>query len=97
MVVDGKMVIVGIPETQGNEEITGKGNWLPSQALADILNNHFDTRWEKGLSFTEFVHQVVEHTGASLEQLPAELGIDKNWFKNAFEPVEKRGKSEEGG
>ncbi len=84
MVVDGEKVVIGIPETQGQEEITGKGNLLPSRALAEILKNHFESRWEKGLSFTEFVHQVAEQTGAPLEQLPAELGIDKEWFRSNF-------------
>ena len=97
MVVDGKIVIIGIPETLNHEEITSKGNWLPSQALAEILKNHFDSRWAKGLSFTEFVHEVVEQTGASLEQLPVELGIDKHWFKNALEASEKGKTTEQGG
>ena len=81
MVVDGKSVIIGMPEATDREEMTSKGHWLPSKALAEILKGHFRPRWRKSLSFSEFVDEVSKQTGASVNQLAIELGIETKGFK----------------
>jgi len=76
MVVNGGLVVVGIPEGTGRREMTSKGHWLPSRALAGILKNHFHPRWQKSATFGEFVDEVLKQTGVSLNQLALELGIE---------------------
>jgi len=76
MVVDGKTAIVGIPETIDQEEMTGKGHWLPSKALADVLKQHFYSRWGNSLSFGDFFNEVLSQTKASADELALELDID---------------------
>ena len=84
MVVDSKTVIIGIPETTDQEEMTSKGHWLPSKALADILKNHFYARWNNSLSFGEFFNEVLKQTDASTNELALELGIDVKRLKKVL-------------
>lgn len=76
MVVDDRLVVIGIPESIGQREMTSKGHWLPSKALARILKNHFHPRWQKSMTFVEFVDEVLSQTGLTANQLALELGIE---------------------
>jgi hypothetical protein len=76
MVVDNKTAIVGIPETINQEEMTGKGHLLPSKALADVLKQHFYSRWGNSLSFGDYFNEVLGQTKSSADELAQELDID---------------------
>lgn len=75
-VVDSRLVVMGIPDAMSEEASTNKGHRLPSEALAYILHQHFYGCWEKNISFYEYLKKVMEQSGASLQTLSQETGLE---------------------
>ena len=63
-IVDERIVVLGIPESTGEKEATKKGYKIPSEGLAMILKNYFNT-CEKQTSLKEYLQEVIEQTGAT--------------------------------
>jgi len=76
IIVDGKLVVIGIPESVGEREATKKGYRIPSEALATILRSHCYDCWQKDITFEEYVAEVLKQTGASVKHLALEMGIE---------------------
>ena len=76
MVVDNSLVLIGIPESEGERNATNKGHKLPSKGLASILKTHFDDCWERDLPLKGYIREVMDHTGMSVKQVSNELGIE---------------------
>ncbi|MEE8358260.1 MAG: hypothetical protein V3R82_02505 [Candidatus Hydrothermarchaeales archaeon] len=76
MIVDSKLVIVGVPEAVGEVEPTKKGFRIPSEGLARILKDHYSGCWNHNISYGEYLKEVLEQTGGSVELLAKELEID---------------------
>jgi hypothetical protein len=80
IIVDEKIVVLGIPESVGEAEATKKGYRLPSEGLAMVLKNYFDT-CERQASFVDYLKEVIEQTGASIDHLAREYRIDAEELK----------------
>ncbi len=80
IIVDQKVVVIGIPESVGEKEATKKGYRIPSEGLAMVLKNYFDT-CEKQSTFTEYLKEVIQQTGATPEHIAKEYQIDANELK----------------
>jgi len=78
IIVDGRLVVIGVPESVGEREATKKGYRIPSEALASILKSHFYDCWQKNVTFEEYVGEVLKQTGLSVKQLALELNIEAN-------------------
>jgi len=76
MVVDNSLVLIGIPESEGERNATNKGHKLPSKGLASILRTHFVDCWERDLPLKGYIKEVMDHTGMSVKQVSDELGIE---------------------
>lgn len=76
MVVDNSLVLIGIPEHEGEKNATNKGHKLPSKGLASILTTHFADCWERDLTLQGYIKEVMGHTGMSTKQVSNELGIE---------------------
>lgn len=76
IIVDNRFVVIGIPESIGEKEATKKGYKIPSEGLAMILKNHFNS-CEKQISFKEYLREVMSQTGAAPKHLAHELQIDE--------------------
>ncbi len=76
MIVDSKLVIVGVPEAVGEVEPTKKGFRIPSEGLARILKDHYFGCWNHNMAYAEYLKAVLEQTGGSVELLAKELEID---------------------
>ncbi len=76
MIVDSKLVIVGVPEAVGEVEPTKKGFRIPSEGLARILKDHYFSCWNHNMAYEEYLKEVLEQTGGSVELLAKELEID---------------------
>ncbi len=76
MIVDSKLVIVGVPEAVGEVEPTKKGFRIPSEGLARILKDHYSGCWNHNIAYDEYLKEVLEQTGGSVELLAKELEID---------------------
>jgi hypothetical protein len=81
-VVDSRLVVIGIPEAASEEASTNKGHRLPSEALAYIMHEHFYGCWGKNTNFQEYLEQVMEQSGASIETLSQETGLAAGTLKN---------------
>ncbi|RJQ56140.1 MAG: hypothetical protein C4526_02420 [Nitrospiraceae bacterium] len=81
MIVDGRTIIIGIPESIGEAEATRKGYRIPSEGLAMVLSNYFDS-CEKQTGFRDYVKEVMDQTGATLQHLAREYQIDEAELKN---------------
>jgi len=75
-IVDERIVVLGIPESMGEMEATKKGYRIPSEGLAMILKNYFDT-CEKRTSLKEYLREIIEQTGATPEHLAREFHVDE--------------------
>jgi hypothetical protein len=84
IVVDEKIVVLGIPESVGEKEATKKGYAFPSEGLAAILREYFND-CDKQVSLNEYLHEVIEHSGATLEHLAREFHLDESDLKNLLQ------------
>jgi hypothetical protein len=84
IIVDEKIVVIGIPEIIGETEATKKGYRIPSEGLAMVLRNYFNT-CEKQTSFQDYVKEVMHQTGATLQHLAQEYKIDEEALKKLVE------------
>jgi hypothetical protein len=75
-VIDERIVVLGIPESTGEKEATKKGYTIPSEGLAVILKSYFNG-CEKQSSLKEYLQEVTEHSGATLEHLAKEYHLDE--------------------
>ncbi|MFZ6017185.1 MAG: hypothetical protein ACOYU0_06215 [Nitrospirota bacterium] len=77
MVVDDRLVVIGIPEITGEQEATRKGYRIPSEGLATMLKEYFNRCWEKSISYEEYVKEVMTQTGGTPKLLAREFQIDE--------------------
>jgi hypothetical protein len=74
-VVDERIVVLGVPEKRGEWEATRKGYTIPSEGLATVLTNYFNT-CEDRTSLKGYFQEVVRQTGATVEHLAREFHTD---------------------
>ena len=80
IIIDDGIVVMGIPESTGEREATKKGYRIPSEGLAMVLKNYFNT-CEKQTSFKDYLQEVIDQTGATLEHIAREYQIDVKELK----------------
>lgn len=56
MVVDGKLVVIGLPEKSGEREPTRQGYAIPSEGMANLFQDHFERYWKSPEAFTYEVY-----------------------------------------
>ena len=78
--IDDRIVVIGIPESIGEKEATKKGYRIPSEGLAMVLKNYFDT-CEKQVGFIDYLKEVINQTGATPEHIAKEYQIDEEDLK----------------
>ncbi|MGO9139132.1 MAG: hypothetical protein ACLP9S_13705 [Syntrophales bacterium] len=83
-VVDERIVVIGIPEDIGEREATKKGYTIPSEGLAIVLKNYFND-CEKQTNLKEYVLEVIEQTGATVEHLAKEFRLDEKELKKLIQ------------
>ncbi len=86
IVVDDKVVIIGIPESIGEKEATKKGYRIPSEGLAAILKEHFYSCWDKNMRYEDYVKEVMKQTGATPKLLAREIQIDEEELEKFTKP-----------
>ena len=76
MVIDGKTVVMGIPETTAGKTVTRKGHHLPSKALAEIMTAHFNSLSAHDMTLQEYAQNVMHQTGTTIETMAAEFKLE---------------------
>lgn len=84
IIVDERIAVIGIPESVGEAEATGKGYRIPSEGLAMVLKNYFNT-CEKQTTFRDYIKEVMHQTGATLQHLAREYKVDEGELKKYIE------------
>lgn len=87
MVVDDRVVVMGLPESTGEKEATRKGYRIPSEGLAAILKEHFYSCWDKNITFENYLKEVIKQTGATPKLLARELQIDEGELEKFTQPA----------
>jgi len=80
IIIDDRIVVIGIPESVGETEATKKGYRIPSEGLAMVLRNYFNA-CEKQIGFADYAREVMNQTGATLQHLAREYQIDEEELK----------------
>jgi len=80
IIIDEGIVVMGIPESIGEKEATKKGYRIPSEGLAMVMKNYFNS-CEKQTSFQDYLKEVMQQTGASAEHIAREFQIDTDELK----------------
>jgi hypothetical protein len=75
IVIDSRVVVIGIPESTGEKEATKKGYVIPSEGLAVVLKNYFYA-CEDQVSLRDYLKEVINQTGANVDQLAREYKLD---------------------
>ncbi|RJR20256.1 MAG: hypothetical protein C4581_03490 [Nitrospiraceae bacterium] len=76
IVIDEGTVVMGVPGSVGEKEATRKGYRIPSEGLAMVLKNYFNS-CEKQTSFKDYLKEVMQQTGASPEHIAREFQMDE--------------------
>ena len=77
-VVDGKIALIGLPESTGEKEATRKGYRLPSEALAKMLEDSFHNCLDSSISFESFMVETLKSTGGSVAALAREIKLSEH-------------------
>ncbi len=80
IVVDEEIIVLGMPERTGEKEATKKGYTIPSEGLATILKNYFNSCEDK-TGLKDYLQEVLKHSGATLEHLAREFHLDQDDLK----------------
>ena len=80
IIIDERIVVIGVPESVGETEATKKGYRIPSEGLAMVLRNYFNS-CEKQMGFADYAREVMKQTGATLQHLAREYKIDEEELK----------------
>jgi hypothetical protein len=75
-VIDGRLSIIGVPESIGKKQATKKGYFIPSEGLSSILVDHFNKSWEKGMPFEEYNDGSIDFEKAAPADLEEELDME---------------------
>jgi hypothetical protein len=60
VVVDGKIVVLGLPVVPGQDQPTREGFMIPSEALSEILVSQFEGKWGSGISYDDYVREALK-------------------------------------
>lgn len=77
IIVDERLIVIGIPESIGEKEATRKGYRIPSEGLAMILKGYFDQCEKQQTSYEDYAREVMRQTGTTPKLLARELHIDE--------------------
>ncbi len=75
IVVDEETIVLGMPDETGEMEATKKGYTIPSEELAALLRNYFSGCQDR-TSLKDYIQEVLNQTGATLEHLAREFHLD---------------------
>jgi len=92
MLVDDRLVLLGVPERRGRNEPTRKGFTIPSESVAHLFKNQFEEQWSSGEAkeYRQYLGELVatvrtSNPGVSVDLVAGNLGIDREDVIAAFE------------
>lgn len=80
--IDGRTVLIGVPERSGRNEPTRKGYTITSESVAALFTKEFEDQWNgpTSKSYHDYIKELVglargAHPGASPELMAGNLGL----------------------
>jgi hypothetical protein len=73
IVVDGKIAIIGIPKSAGDDQPTREGYVLPSEELGEIISENFEKKWSEAAPYDEYAREVLSDITSTNPNLSDEL------------------------
>src|SRR3989454_6608321 len=75
MLVDDKLVLVGVPERKGRNEPTRKGFTIPSESVAHLFKTQFEAEWssKEAKGYQEYLGQLVTQARVSNPSVSVDL------------------------
>jgi hypothetical protein len=80
--LDGKVVLIGVPERSGRNEPTRKGYTIVSESVASLFSKEFETQWGAAgaKSYEDYLKELVgqareSNPSASPELMAGNLGV----------------------
>lgn len=90
-IADGKITLIGVPARKGRKEPTRKGYSIPSESVAHLFRNHFESLWNspESKTFDAYLKDIVSHAvkaneTISAERLASNLNLDKDEIANVI-------------
>jgi hypothetical protein len=84
MLVDDRLVLVGVPERKGRNEPTRKGFTIPSESVAHLFKAQFEAEWSsnEARGYQEYLGQLVtqarvSNPSVSVDLVAGNLGVDR--------------------
>jgi len=84
MLVDDRLVLVGVPERKGRNEPTRKGFTIPSESVAHLFKTQFEAEWssKEAKGYQEYLGQLVtqarvSNPSVSVDLMAGNLGVDR--------------------
>ncbi|MHB8567494.1 MAG: TrmB family transcriptional regulator sugar-binding domain-containing protein [Nitrososphaerales archaeon] len=86
VVFDNKYVLLGLPSSAGANEPTREGYLIPSEGMAEIFLQRFDSNWVEAMKYDDFVNDVlteakIHSPNVSVELLSAQLKVPPDEVK----------------
>ena len=83
VVFDQKQVLIGLPVATGENEPTREGYLIPSEGLAQIFLQEFESKWLQGTDYEEYLKEVIlemrqGNPNASSSLVSSQLGIPES-------------------
>ena len=89
--VDGRVVLVGIPDRSGRNEPTRKGYAMESETVARLFVKDFEEQWKApgSLTYEDYLQELVgqaraSHPSASADLMAGNLGVGKEDVEGAI-------------
>jgi hypothetical protein len=84
MLVDDRMVLVGVPERKGRNEPTRKGYAIPSESVAHLFKAEFEAHWNsnEAKTYSSYLSELVagarsSNPNISVDLIASNLGIER--------------------
>jgi hypothetical protein len=97
--VDGKVVLIGIPERSGRNEPTRKGYTIASESVAALFSKDFEEQWSApgAKSYEDYLRELVgqaraSNPSASAELIAGNLGVGREDVEQVLGSAEGAGR-----
>jgi hypothetical protein len=79
-IIDGRMLLLGLPSISGKDSPTKEGYILPSEGISGIFMNIFEQHWNESVECEEYIKEVLtdlykHNQKLSKDKISLELGI----------------------
>jgi hypothetical protein len=72
-IFDGTTVVIGLPLVVGEGEPIREGYRIPSEGIAEIFRQQFETKWKQAVDLGQYLHELLLEAGTANPHLSRRL------------------------